>query len=188
MTYGNKIEQLLVNAFAGESQARNRYTIFASIAGAEGYHEVSDVFLSTAENEREHAKLFYNHIPNGIHKVDAEYPFFRGSTLENLKSAAEGERDEWETIYQNSSDIARSEGYDDIADLFMHIIEVEKHHEHRFIELYNNLKDGTMFRKDHQAQWVCKKCGYILIGEAAPKICPCCLHPVGYFKIFSERY
>jgi len=188
MTYGSKIEQLLVNAFAGESQARNRYTIFASIAKNEGYHEISDVFLSTAENEREHAKLFYKRITNAQHKVDAKYPFFTGSTLENLKSAAEGERDEWEIIYRNSSDIARAEGYDDIADLFMHIIEIEKHHEHRFTELYNNLKNGTLFKKEHQAQWVCKKCGYILISDTAPEICPCCFHPQGYFKLFSEKY
>ena len=188
MTYGARIEQLLINAFAGESQARNRYTIFASIAKAEGYQDICDVFLSTAENEREHAKLFYKHITNGIHRVDAEYPFFIGSTLENLKSAAAGEHDEWETIYRNSSDIARAEGYNDIADLFMYIIDVEKHHEHRFLELYDNLKNGTLFKKDHQAQWVCKKCGYILISESAPEVCPCCLHPKGYFKIFNERY
>lgn len=188
MTYGERIEQLLVNAFAGESQARNRYTIFASVAKAEGYHDISDVFLYTAENEREHAKLFYQHISNGTHKVVSEYPYFLGNTLENLKSAAEGEHDEWETIYRNSSDIARSEGYNDIADLFMHIIEVEKHHEHRFLELYDNLKDGTLFKKDHQAQWVCKKCGYVLINNEAPKKCPCCLHDRGYFKLFCERY
>ena len=188
MIYGDKIEELLVNAFAGESQARNRYTIFASVAKAEGYNEISEIFLNTAENEREHAKLFYKHISNGIHKVNAEYPFFFGSTLENLGSAAKGEHEEWETIYRNSSDIARSEGYKEVADLFMHIIEVEKHHEHRFLELYNNLKNNTLFKKEHQAQWVCMKCGYVLINNEVPKVCPCCKHPQGYFKLFCERY
>ena len=188
MNYGTKVEQLLVNAFAGESQARNRYTIYAKIAKNEGYMEISDVFTSTASNEEEHAKLFYKKISNGSHNVNFDYPFFYGSTLENLLSAASGEKDEWETIYQNAADTARNEGYDDIADLFTHIIEVEKHHEHRFLELYHNLKNGTMFKKEQQTQWICKKCGYILICENAPAVCPCCTHPMGYFKIFNEKY
>lgn len=188
MTNNKTIDTILVNSFVGESQARNRYTIYSSIAKKEGLIEISDVFLNTAENEREHAKLFYKHITNGIHNVNFDYPYFLGSTIENLKSSAEGEHDEWETIYKNNADIAKNEGFDEISDLFLHIIEVEKHHEHRYKKLYEQLKTGSFFDRGCQTQWICSKCGYITIGESAPKICPCCKHPQGYLKVFSEPY
>lgn len=188
MNYNKTINTILVNSFVGESQARNRYTIYASIAKKEGLIEISNIFLNTAENEREHAKLFYSHISNGIHNVNFDYPYFIGSTLENLKSSAEGEHEEWEQIYKNNSDIAKNEGFNDIADLFLRVIEVEKHHEYRYNKLYELLKTNSFFERDCQTQWVCNKCGYIIINNSAPKICPCCKHPQGYFKIFSESY
>jgi rubrerythrin len=188
MTYGDRIEQLLVNAFAGESQSRNRYTMFASVAKKEGLDVISQVFLETAENEFEHAKLFYKHIRNGHHNVESKYPFFMGSTLENLKSAMDGEHEEWETIYRNAADTAIYEGYNEVADTFLHILEVEKHHEHRFIELYDNLREETLFKKDHQAQWICTNCGYVIINSEAPHKCPCCNHEQGYFKLYCEKF
>lgn len=188
MKYSSKIEELLVNAFAGESQARNRYTIYASIAKKEGYPVISDLFLNTAENEREHAKLFYKHISNGKHIVNTEYPFFIGNTLDNLKSAFLGEREEWETIYQQGANIANDEGFIDVAKLFSNILEVEKYHEHRFLEYYEHLKNNTLFDRDEETQWECSKCGYILIKKSAPKKCPCCEHEQGYFKGFCNKY
>lgn len=187
MKYNSNIEQLLANAFAGESQARNRYTIFASIAKKEGYPIISDIFLATAENEREHAKLFYKHISNGKHNVDTEYPFFIGTTIENLKSAIDGEHEEWEYIYKEGANKAKSEGYDDIYVLFSRVLEVEKYHEHRFTQLYEHLKNGTLFERNEETQWECSKCGYILINKSAPKKCPCCKHEQGYFKSFCGK-
>lgn len=188
MLEGSRTELELLNAFAGESMARNRYTFFAKVAKEEGYEKISQIFLDTAENEREHAKLFLKHIPHGIKPVDAEYPFFLGNTKENLKSAFGGERDEWETIYKNSAQIAKSEGYSEIADLFTHVIEVEKHHSHRYGELLELLEEDKVFKKDFETQWECRKCGYIMISKSAPKKCPLCSHPQAYFELFCEKF
>ena len=188
MVEGSRTELELLNAFAGESMARNRYTFYAKVAKEEGFEKISEIFLNTAENEREHAKLFYKFIPKGIKTVNANYPFFIGTTKENLKAAFEGEKDEWETIYKNSAEVAKSEGYKEIADTFLKIIEVEKHHSHRYDQLLNLLENENFFEKDVETQWECRKCGYILISKCAPKKCPLCSHRQGYFQRFSENF
>lgn len=181
--------QCLVNAFAGESQAKNRYTFFAKIAKQEGYEQISQIFLDTATNEFEHAKLFYKHIPNSEHlTVTGAYPFFFGDTYENLKSAASGEREEWEILYKNSAQIAKQDGFDDISRLFNNILEIEKRHAHRFELLAQNLKSETIFQKEEITQWVCRKCGHVHIGKEAPCKCPVCEHPQSYFQIFIEKF
>ena len=153
--------QRLVNAFAGESQARNRYTFYAKVAKEEGYEKISEVFEETAGNEREHAKLFYKHIPNAEHRnVNASYPFFFGSTYENLVSAYKGEREEWELIYKDSAQIAKAEGFDDISALFTGILEIEKRHAHRFETLAEILNKVEVLKKEEINQWVFRKCGH----------------------------
>ena len=188
MVQGSKTEQELLNAFAGESMARNRYTFYSKIAKQEGYEKISELFLKTAENEKEHAKMFLKYIPQGIKTVNANYPFFLGDTRENLKAAFEGERDEWENIYKNSAQVAKSEGYNEIADLFLRVIEVEKHHSHRYNELLDMICADKTFHKEYETQWECKKCGYITISKSAPSICPLCGHPQGYFELFCEKF
>lgn len=181
--------QNLINAFAGESQARNRYTFYAKKAKKEGYEQISAVFLDTAENEREHAKLFYEQIPDAEHwQVTGEYPFFLGDTLENLISAAKGEREEWETVYRHGAEVAKLEGFDEISELFEGILEIEKHHSHRFELLADELQAETLFSKEEQTQWICRKCGHIQISKCAPKECPVCEHPQGYFEVFTEKF
>ena len=178
----------LINAFTGEPLARNRHTIFAKTAKKEGYEQVSDIFLETAENEREHAKLFYKHIPDGMYKPDASFPFFTGKTYENLISATEGEREEWERIYKNSAQIAKQEGYSDISRLFSNIAEIEKRHAHRFSLLAEEIQKETMYKKTEISQWICKKCGYTHIGKEAPCVCPVCNHEQSYFRLFTEKF
>lgn len=181
--------QCLVNAFAGESQARNRYTIYSKKAKEEGYEQISEIFSDTAENEREHAKLFYKHIPPAHHrKVTGEYPFFLGSTLENLIAAANGEREEWEKIYKHGAEVAKEEGFHEISKLFYGILEIEKHHSHRYETLAKELKAESLFIKEEQTQWICRKCGHIQISKCAPNKCPVCQHPQGYFEIFTEKF
>ena len=181
--------QCLVNAFAGESQARNRYTFYAKQAKKEGFEKIAAVFLETAENEKEHAKLFYKHIPNTEHiEVKAKYPFFLGNTMDNLFEAAKGEREEWEYIYKRSADIAKEEGFDDISRLFLGILEIEKHHSHRYEILAEELKYNTFFNKNEQTQWHCLNCGHIQISQCAPNTCPVCEHPRSYFEIFVEKF
>lgn len=184
----SKTLQCLVNAFAGESQARNRYTFYANIAKKEGYKYISDVFLETAENEKMHAKMFYSHIPNAeSYTVTGAYPFFLGNTYENLKSAASGEREEWEVLYKDFSQVAKEEGFDDISKLFANIVTIEKHHAHRYEILAEELKNGTLYKKDENTQWVCLKCGFKMISKEAPCVCPVCNHSQNYFKIFVEQ-
>lgn len=181
--------QCLINAFAGESQARNRYTMYAKEAKKEGYEKISEVFLDTAENEKEHAKLFYKEMPNYEHlKVTGEYPFFLGNTLENLIAAAKGEREEWESVYRHGAEIANLEGFDKIANLFAGILEIEKHHSHRFELLAKELENDTLYSKKEQTQWICRKCGHIQISKCAPEKCPVCKHEQGYFEIFIEKF
>ena len=166
MVQGSKTEQELLNAFAGESMARNRDTFYSKIAKQEGYEKISEIFLKTADNEKEHAKMFLKYIPQGIKPVNANYPFFLGDTRENLKAAFEGEREEWENIYKNSAQVAKSEGYNEIADLFLRVIEVEKHHSHRYNELLDMICSDKTFHKEYETQWECKKCGYITISKS----------------------
>lgn len=186
---GSKTEQLLINAFAGESQARNRYTLFSKIAKKEGYEQIADIFNQTANNEYEHAKLFYKHIgqnPNG--HVDSFYPFEFGSTEENLQSAIKGEEEEFDVLYPNAERIALEEGFDTVASTFKHIIVAEKHHAHRFKALLENIKNNTIFTKKSEQTWICRKCGYIYDSNNAPDYCPNCYHPKAYFQILCEKY
>ena len=186
---GTKTETNLKNAFAGESQAYNRYTFFAKVAKSEGYEQISQIFADTASNEEEHAILFYKHIPNNVHlTVTGAYPFFFGDTYQNLRSAASGEREEWEIVYKNAAQVAKEDGFDDISRLFANIVEIEKRHSHRFELLAEALKSGAIFKKEEVTQWICRKCGHTHIGKEAPCECPVCGHPQSYFQIYIEKF
>lgn len=184
----------LANAFAGESQARNRYTFFASVAKNEGHQYIQQVFESTADNEKEHAKAFYkllvSHAKGEIDviHVDADYPLVYKDTLANLKAAAEGEREEWEVAYSNFADIAEQEGFKDIAVIFRKIAEVEKHHMMRYQTLAEQVEKGTLYKKDKPTTWKCTNCGYVHEGSEAPELCPACQHPKGYFEELPQEY
>ena len=186
---GTQTLQCLINAFAGESQARNRYTFYSKIAKEEGYEQISAIFLKTSENEKEHAKLFYKHIPNSEHhQVNGNYPFFLGNTVENLIAASKGEKEEWEIVYKNSAQIAKEEGFEEISKLFSGILEIEKHHAHRFETLAEQINNESLFNKKERTQWICRKCGHIQISQCAPLKCPVCNHPQSYFEIFTEKF
>lgn len=185
---GTRTEQNLINAFAGESQARNRYSFFAKVAKEEGYEQIAAIFLETAENEKEHAKLFYEPLGNITGHVNAEYPFELGTTEENLASAAAGELDEWDVLYAEGEKVAREEGFDKIAAIFHHVIHAEKHHYQRYLKLLENVKNNTVFKKDAETNWMCRECGYVHHGKEAPKECPNCHHPQAYFEVLSENY
>lgn len=167
---GSKTEQNLKNAFAGESQARNKYTYFASVAKKEGYEQIADIFLETADNEKEHAKRLFKFL-SGI-----------GDTKQNLKSAASGENYEWTSMYKEFEKIAIEEGFKEIADFFKGVADVEKHHEEKYNELLKQLEEGTVFKKEIKTTWKCRNCGNIVEGEEAPDMCAVCLHPRAYFE------
>lgn len=186
---GSKTEQMLINAFAGESQARNRYDFFASTAKKEGFMQISEIFKLTAHNEYEHAKLFYKHIgytPNG--HVDAFYLFQFGTTEQNLQSAIAGEEEEAYILYPNAEKIALDEGFDSVASTFKHVINSEKHHIERFKKLYENIINKTVFEKETEETWICSECGYLHTGKKAPDFCPNCYHPKGFFNLLCEKY
>lgn len=185
---GSKTEQNLINAFAGESQARNRYSFFAKQAKKDGYEQIAEIFLITAENEKEHAKLFYEHIGNTIGQVNSSYPFELGTTKENLESAINGEKEEWSILYPEGEKVAREEGFDEIAETFHHVVEAEKHHEKRYSKLLENVKNNTVFSKPEETNWMCRECGYIHHGKSAPKKCPNCHHSQAYFQVLCEEY
>ncbi len=174
---GSKTEQNLATAFAGESQARNKYTYFASKAKKDGYEQIAEIFTETANNEKEHAKLWYKILAGGI-----------GTTEENLLSAAEGENYEWTEMYAQFAKEAREEGFDDIAAQFEGVAAVEKAHEERYRKLLANVKEGIVFSRDGDMIWECGNCGHIHFGKSAPQLCPVCKHPQGYFKIKAENY
>ncbi len=184
----SKTEQNLINAFAGESQARNRYTFYAKIAKQEGYEQISAIFLETAENEKEHAKLFYNHIKNNSGLVNAVYPFELGTTEENLESAIKGEHEEWSRLYLDSEKTAKEEGFDEVAETFHNVINSEQHHYNRYKKLLENIKNNTVFSKKTEVVWMCRKCGYLIKSKSAPQKCPNCHHDQAYFEILSENY
>ena len=162
---GSRTEKNLQTAFAGESQARNKYTYFASVAKKEGYEQIAALFLETAENEKEHAKLWFKHL-GGI-----------GSTAENLKAAADGENYEWTDMYAEFAKVAREEGFEAIAKQFEGVAAIEKHHEERYRKLLKNVEDKVVFSSEGDAIWQCRNCGHIVIGKEAPKVCPVCFHP-----------
>jgi len=186
---GSKTEQNLLKAFAGESQARNRYTYFASVAKKEGYEQISAIFLETAENEMEHAKVFFKHLVGGPAEITATYPAGKiGTTADNLLAAADGEKEEWDKLYPEFEKIAREEGFNHIADSFKEIAEVEERHEKRYRTLLENVKNGTVFKKDEVVEWKCRNCGYVHEGKDAPKACPACKHPQAYYEVNAENY
>jgi rubrerythrin len=192
---GTKTLQNLVNAFSGESQARNRYTIYANKAEKEGFDQIASIFIETAENERLHAKNFYNHIIDGLNlkeplmlKVEADYPFSLGSTVDNLKAAAAGENEEHTKLYPGFGIIAEQEGFAEIAERFRNIARVEVQHEKRYLKLAENIETNKVFKKETIVKWKCRKCGHIHEGPAAPTICPTCQHSQNYFEILSENY
>ena len=185
----SETEKNLLKAFAGESQARNRYTYFSSVAKKEGYEQISAIFLETADNEKEHAKVFFNHLQGGMLKIEAEYPAgITGNTEKNLFAAAEGEKAEWGTIYPEFEKIARQEGFSDIAVSFKEIAEVEEQHEKRYRKLLENLKNNNVFKKDKIVKWKCRNCGYVHEGKSAPDKCPACHHPIAFYELWVGNY
>ncbi|MGD2012333.1 MAG: rubrerythrin family protein [Desulfobacterales bacterium] len=186
---GSETEKHLLAAFAGESQARSRYTVAAKIAKKEGYEQISGIFMETAENELEHAKMFFKQLQGGEATITAGYPAgVVGDTLAQLKAAAEGEKLEWTTLYTNSSDVAKQEGFDEIADVFNHIAEVEQWHERRYNKLIEAVTNGTVFKAPSPALWKCRNCGRVHEGTEPPDICPSCLHPKAHFELYAENY
>lgn len=186
---GTKTEQNLLKAFAGESQARMRYDYFAKQAKKEGLEQISAIFAETALNEKEHAKRFFKYLEGRMVEITAIYPAGKiGTTLENLKAAADGENEEWTELYSAFADIAEGEGFKDVANTFRQIAKVEKSHEERYRTLYNNLEDGRVFKRDEKLTWKCRNCGYLHEGKGAPKMCPACDHPQSYFEIMEKNY
>jgi rubrerythrin len=186
---GSKTEQNLLAAFAGESQARNRYTMAAKIAKKEGYEQISAIFMETADNELEHAKVFFRQLEGGEATITAGYPAgVVGGTLEQLKSAAAGERMEWTTLYTGFGDVADQEGFKDASRAFKKIAEVEKWHERRYNKLIEAVQAGTVFKKPQTVLWKCRNCGRVIEAAEAPEICPSCDHPRAYFELLVENY
>lgn len=173
---GSKTEANLAYAFAGESQARNKYSYFASRAKKDGYEQIAAIFEETANNEKEHAKLWFKHL-GGI-----------GDTMANLAAAAAGEHEEWTEMYRKFAEEAREEGFIAIAKQFEGVAEIEKHHEERYLKLLDNIKKGEVWEKVGENRWQCRNCGHIYIGEKAPEVCPVCFHPKAYFQIEGENY
>jgi rubrerythrin len=186
---GTRTEQNLLKAFAGESQARNRYTYFAGVAKKEGYEQIAAFFLDTAENEKEHAKVFFKYLEGGDVEITAAYPAgIIGNTRENLDHAAAGENLEWTTLYADFEKTAADEGFPEIAMSFRQIAKVEKFHESRYRKLSSNIKDGAVFKKGSGKKWHCRNCGYIHEGPEAPQECPACRHPRAYYEVWEENY
>ena len=186
---GTHTEKNLLKAFAGESQARNRYTYFASAAKKEGYEQIAGIFIETAENEREHAKVFFKYLEGGDAEITASYPAGRiGNTAENLLAAAEGEKMEWGTLYPGFEKVAREEGFLDVAESFKEIAEVEEQHEKRYRKLLDNVEKGVVFKRTGEVSWKCRNCGYVHHGSEAPTVCPACKHPQSYYELLSENY
>lgn len=193
---GTKTAENLLKAFAGEGQARNRYTYYASIADKEGYKQIRNIFIETADNEKEHAKRFWkfllagfgDELPTHVEITNASYPVAQGTTLDNLKAAAAGENEEWEHMYPEFARVAEEEGFPEIAAVFKYIIEAERRHEIRFLKLAENIENGKVFKKDQPVLWKCTNCGYIHEGPEAPTTCPACAYPQGFFEVFKETY
>jgi rubrerythrin len=186
---GTKTEKNLLTAFAGESQARNRYTYFASVARKEGFEQISGIFTETADNEKEHAKIFFQYLEGGDTEIAAVYPAgMIKDTKSNLEAAAAGENMEWTTIYANFAKIAKDEGFPQIANSFKQIAEVEKFHESRYRKLINDIVNGQVFKKKAAIKWHCRNCGYVFEGTEAPKECPACKHPQAFYEVLAENY
>ncbi len=186
---GSKTEKNVITAFAGESQARNRYTYFTSKAKKDGYVQISQIFAETANQEREHAKRLFKLLEGGDAEVQAAFPAgVIGTTAENLKAGAAGEHYEWTEMYPGFAEVARDEGFDTIAKAFESIAVAEKQHEKRYLDLVANVEAGTVFKKNESVVWRCLNCGYLHEGEEAPKACPACLHEQAYFELLGENW
>ena len=186
---GSRTEKNLLAAFAGESQARTRYTFFASAAKKEGFEQISAIFTETADNEKEHAQLFFKLLKGGMVEISAAYPAgVIGSTAENLRVAAEGEKHEWGTLYPNFAEVADEEGFADAARTFRMVAKVEAYHERRYRKLLANVEQGKVFKKDSPVMWKCRNCGHVFEGKEAPEKCPVCDHPKSYFELWTENY
>lgn len=186
---GTKTEKNLLASFAGESQARNRYTYFASVAKRAGLEQIAAIFLETADNEKEHAKRFFKLLEGTEVEITASYPAgIIGDTAANLAAAAAGEKLEWGKLYKDAEETARKEGFEEVAVQFKEIAEVEEEHEKRYRKLLKNLKEGKVFKKDAVVRWKCRNCGYVHEGKQAPEECPACAHPQGYYELLCENY
>lgn len=173
---GSQTEKNLMEAFAGESQARNKYTFYAQVAKKEGYEQISKIFLETADNERAHAKQIFKYL-GGL-----------GNTMENLKDAADGENYEWTTMYKEFEEVAIKEGFTEIAQWFHEVAEVEEEHEKRYLQLLKNVQEGKVFKREKSVEWRCLNCGYVHTGAEAPEECPACFHPQAWYEIHAENY
>jgi rubrerythrin len=186
---GTRTEQNLLKAFAGESQARNRYEFFVKVAKAEGYEQIAAIFQETADQEQQHAKRFFKFLEGGGVEITAMYPAGKiGTTKENLKAAAEGENEEWTVLYPAFADIAKEEGFAEVASAFRMIAKVEAEHERRYLKLLQNISEDKVFVKDGKVWWKCRKCGYVYESEKALEICPACQHPKAYMQMREENY
>jgi len=186
---GTRTEQNLLKAFAGESQARNRYEFFVSVAKKEGYEQIAAIFQETANQEKEHAKRFFKFLEGGMTEIQASYPAgVIGTTKENLKAAAEGEHEEWTLLYPEFAEIAKEEGFPEIAGAFKMIAKVETEHERRFLKLLQNISEDKVFMKDGKVFWKCLNCGYVYESEKALETCPACLHPKAFMQVREENY
>ena len=186
---GTQTEKNLMMSFAGESQARMRYTYFASQAKKEGYEQIAAIFTETAEQEKEHAKRMFKYLEGGMVEITAKFPAgVIGTTMENLRAAAAGEHEEWVDDYPKFADIAAEEGFPAIAAMYRNIAIAEKGHEERYLALAKNVEEGKVFVKDEEVTWQCRNCGYIHTGKEAPKACPACAHPQAYFEVMKTNY
>lgn len=186
---GTRTEQNLLKSFAGESQARSRYTFFASVAKKEGYEQISGVFMETAEQEKEHAKRFFKFLEGGMVEITASYPAGKiGTTMENLAAAAAGENEEWAEMYPKFAAIAEEEGFPAIAAVFRNVATVEEQHEIRYRKLLAHVEAGDVFSRDEEIFWQCRNCGYVHKGKTAPESCPACAHPQAFFEPMKQNY
>ena len=186
---GTRTEQNLLKSFAGESQARTRYTFFSSVAKKEGYEQIAALFMETAEQEKEHAKRFFKFLEGGDLEITATYPAGKiGTTPENLLAAAMGEKEEWSEMYPEFAKVAEEEGFLAVAAAFKNIAKVEAEHERRYLKLLSRITDGDFFHRDGKIWWQCRNCGFIVEAEDAPKACPACLHPQSYFEPMRQNY
>ena len=181
---GTQTEKNLLTSFAGESQARNRYTFFASAAKKEGFEQISAIFTETAEQEKEHAKRMFKYLEGGTVEITASFPAgVIGKTIDNLKAAAAGENEEWTEAYPHFAEVADAEGFPEIAEMYRRIAIAEKGHEERYRSFIKNIEEGTVFAKEEETVWQCRNCGYIHVGKEAPESCPACNHPQAYFEV-----
>ena len=186
---GTQTEKNLLTSFAGESQARMRYTYFASVAKKEGYEQISAIFTETADQEKEHAKRMFKWLEGGMVEITASYPAgVIGTTAENLKAAAAGENEEWTTDYPHFADVADEEGFPAIAAMYRNIAIAEKAHEERYLAFLSNIENESVFKKAEETVWLCRNCGFVHVGTDAPKACPACLHPQAYFEVKKNNY